>query len=207
MADFALWGEAISQAMGYEPYEFLRIYFENIGKQNVEAIEAHPLAQAITKFVYEYGNDNPDKSVEYAGQTKELLNKLNEIAIQYAIETDSSLWPKSISVLSRRLKEIKSNLLEGYGIDVIVGRDAKTNTSMVTIRKMSPVHPVAPDIADGTSNMQDFIGDNDGIGDMLPPKTGMPPADPIPIHTANDTTGDIGVSGGNSANALGSGGN
>jgi hypothetical protein len=50
MADFALWGEAISQAMGYKPLVFLNAYYENIGRQNIEAIEANPLGQAIAKL-------------------------------------------------------------------------------------------------------------------------------------------------------------
>ena len=50
MADFALWGEAISQAMGNKPLVFLNAYYENIGRQNIEAIEANPLGQAIAKF-------------------------------------------------------------------------------------------------------------------------------------------------------------
>jgi hypothetical protein len=41
MADFALWGEAISQDMGYDPLEFINAYYENIGRQNIEAVESH----------------------------------------------------------------------------------------------------------------------------------------------------------------------
>ena len=51
MADFTVWGEAIARAMGYEEMEFIKAYNENIGRQNVEAIEALQLAQAIEKFV------------------------------------------------------------------------------------------------------------------------------------------------------------
>ena len=51
MADFALWGEAIARAMGYKDLEFIQAYYENIGKQNIEAIENHPLGQAIAKFL------------------------------------------------------------------------------------------------------------------------------------------------------------
>jgi hypothetical protein len=57
MADFALWGEAISQAMGYDPLEFLNAYYENIGRQNIEAIESlhlhhlHPVHQENTTIL------------------------------------------------------------------------------------------------------------------------------------------------------------
>ena len=53
MADFALWGEAIARAMGYKDLEFIQAYYENIGKQNIEAIENHPLGQAVVKFYEE----------------------------------------------------------------------------------------------------------------------------------------------------------
>jgi hypothetical protein len=47
-------GGAISQAMGYKPLVFLNVYYENIGRPNIEAIEANnPLGQAITKFCEE----------------------------------------------------------------------------------------------------------------------------------------------------------
>ena len=51
MADFAVWGEAIARAMGYNTMEFLNVYNENIGRQNIEVLEANLLAQAIIKFV------------------------------------------------------------------------------------------------------------------------------------------------------------
>ena len=51
MADFAIWGEAIAWAMGYKDLEFIKIYYDNIGKQNVEAIENNALGQAIARLV------------------------------------------------------------------------------------------------------------------------------------------------------------
>ena len=51
MADFAEWGEAIARALGYKPLQFINTYFENIGEQNIEIIEANPFAEAISKFL------------------------------------------------------------------------------------------------------------------------------------------------------------
>jgi hypothetical protein len=53
MAGFALWGEAIARAMDYKDLQFINAYYENIGKQNIEAIEAHPLGHVIAKFIEE----------------------------------------------------------------------------------------------------------------------------------------------------------
>ena len=49
MADFAEWGEAISRAIGYKPLEFLTAYFENIGEQKIEIIEANSVCRCIIK--------------------------------------------------------------------------------------------------------------------------------------------------------------
>ena len=58
MADFAIWGEAIARAMGYRPMEFIDAYYNNIGKQNIEAIESSPLGQAIEIFVKSWYNED-----------------------------------------------------------------------------------------------------------------------------------------------------
>ncbi|HET6716337.1 MAG TPA: hypothetical protein VFG90_04355 [Nitrososphaeraceae archaeon] len=67
MADFAMWGEAIARAMGYKEQQFLSVYYDNIGKQNVEAIKNSPLGQAIVKLI----NKEPLRS--FQGPLSKLL--------------------------------------------------------------------------------------------------------------------------------------
>ena len=50
MADFAIWGESIARAMGYKEMDFINAYYDNIGRQNIEAVESSPLGQAISIF-------------------------------------------------------------------------------------------------------------------------------------------------------------
>ena len=69
MADFGVWGEAIARAIGYKPMEFVNAYNENIGRQNVEALEANLLAQAIVKFVESWYNEE-QKVTCWEGSTK-----------------------------------------------------------------------------------------------------------------------------------------
>jgi hypothetical protein len=131
MADFALWGEAIARAMNYKENEFIRLYKQNIGQQNIEAIEFNSLATAIVRLVESWDNKQEGEQVikekQYDPQT--LLNILNLVAAEYGIDTSNHHeWPKDIKWLSRRLKIIRSNLLEGLGIDVIV----KRNTTVIT---------------------------------------------------------------------------
>jgi hypothetical protein len=135
MADFALWGEAISQAMGYKPLEFINTYYENIGRQNIEAIESHLLGHTIAKYFEEHENEGQDLSFNVLqGSPMETLEALEAFAQKHKINTDNRQWPKSPSALSRRLNQIRSNLLEGLGIEVTINR--KT-----TVKNKSKVIP------------------------------------------------------------------
>ena len=51
MADFAETGEIISRCMGYQENEFLDLYHKNISILTDEAIDAHPVATAIVRFM------------------------------------------------------------------------------------------------------------------------------------------------------------
>jgi hypothetical protein len=106
MADFALWGEAISQAMGNEPLAFLNAYYENIGRQNVEAVESHPLAHAIAKYFDEQEDKEGEQSSNVLeGSPMEVLEAMEAFAQDHKINTDNKQWPKSPSALSRSLNK------------------------------------------------------------------------------------------------------
>jgi hypothetical protein len=142
MADFAIWGEAIARAIGYTENEFINTYYDNIGRQNLEAIEAHPLGHAVAKFCEDESNDQG--RIEWEGSPSDLSDKLRAVAEQYKININQKLWPHSPSILVRRLNTIRANLLEGLGISVTVYRltsGNKKNTSMIRIVKMPPLAP------------------------------------------------------------------
>jgi hypothetical protein len=172
MADFALWGEAISQAMGYDPLEFINAYYENIGRQNIEAIESHPLAHTIAKY-FEEGEDQSSKVLK--GSPLETLEVLKVFTQDHNIATDTKLWPKSPNALSRRLNQIRSNLLEGLGIEVIISRTTsakdknKVNTATIEIRKIPPVSPISPVRQNHEGNSDKTAGDISSAGDIIPP--------------------------------------
>ena len=87
MADFAVWGEAIARAMGYKHLEFVHAYYDNIGKQNIEAIESNPLAQAIEKFVDSWYIEG--QVTFWHGSTTKVFEKLNKVAQAHGIDTGS----------------------------------------------------------------------------------------------------------------------
>lgn len=102
MADFARWGVAIAQALGYQAEDFLAAYGKAIQQQHREAIYANPVAQATVKLVEELGR--------WEGTPSELLFQFNRIAKDLSIDTRSRIWPKHPNWMWRRLGEVQTNL-------------------------------------------------------------------------------------------------
>jgi hypothetical protein len=84
------------------------------------------------------------------GSPLEILEILEVFAHNNGIKTDHKLWPKSPNMVTRRLNQICSNLLEGLGIDVQITRvtnvKGKFNTSYIEVLKVSPEPPVSPEV-------------------------------------------------------------
>jgi hypothetical protein len=101
MADFAVWGYAIAEAMGYGGQAFLDAYTANIATQNEEVLTQDPVGAALVVLM-------KDTSF-WEGTMTELHKKMNEIAwsqLDISVEKDPS-WPKTANHLSRRI-----NMLE-----------------------------------------------------------------------------------------------
>jgi len=143
MADFEVWGEAIAKSMGYGPMEFVDAYRENIGIQNVEAIENHMLAQVIIKLVDSWYTESHGAC--WQGPTSKVLEDLIKVAHAYNIDTaNSKAWPRAANSLTKRLKPILSNLRDGLGINITIYRQTsgdkkKRNTSFMRISKVHPL--------------------------------------------------------------------
>jgi hypothetical protein len=191
MADFALWGEAIARAMGYKDLEFINAYYENIGKQNVEAIENHPFGQALARYM---GDNELLK-----GSPMEILEQLEVFAHNNGIKTDHKLWPKSPNMVTRRLNQIRSNLLEGLGIDVQITRvtniKGKFNTSYIEVLKVSPEPTESPEVQNHEGNSYHITGDTFATGGMISPVSQIPPVKTIESCAQNDVTGHTGDTG------------
>ena len=192
MADFAEWGEAIARALGYKPLEFMDAYFENIGEQNIEIIEAIPFADAISKFLdYELTSwiSSPQTFIKYL---KEFADNNN---------IDSSKFPKSSQAISRKLNKIKSNLREGLSIEVIVdritsgkGNKKQLNTAIIKIRKISPISPISPVSKNDEGNECKNTGDIEITGDNISNENKISPVIEDQTHAQN--TNDIDKNGG-----------
>lgn len=118
MADFTLWGCAITKAIELDQNKFLAAYNSNLNDQNEEAIQENPVALAVLYFM--------DNKVEWKDTASELLGELNKIADSEKLNTKDRSWPKSAGALSRKINEVKTNLLQkGILIDSDKGAHGK----------------------------------------------------------------------------------
>jgi hypothetical protein len=196
MADFAVWGEVIARAMDYKPMEFLDAYNRNIGKQNIEAIESNQLAQAIVKFVSSWYDE--EKKTCWISPTSKVLENLNKMAQTYNIDTSNKEWPKASNSLTKRLRSLLSNLREGLGIHVVMGRittgsSKNKNTSIIRIWKESPPSPLSPPT---DQNHDENSGDSPYSGGSIHIEDHISPPEMIQNYAQKLESGGSGDSGG-----------
>lgn len=104
MADFEIWGEAISRALGYKSYSFLDKYHDKIRRKSIELIESQPLVKSIVKLM--------ESNTDYENSMERTLQELRPIAIRIGIDVDNRYerFPKSSSKLSTELEIIQPHL-------------------------------------------------------------------------------------------------
>jgi hypothetical protein len=119
MADFALWGCAISEAIGYGKEVFLTTYLHNINSQNEEVLGDNPEAALLISFM--------ENQTEWTGTPSELLKIIKSIGADKGISEND--LPKSANVLSRKLVALKTNLEEA-GLKVSRNKGTKRTFSI-----------------------------------------------------------------------------
>jgi hypothetical protein len=102
MADFAECAEIISRCMDNPDGLFMDTYYENIELQTEEILDTSLVASTILKFM--------EGRKEWIGTATELLEQLDQIVGDKL--SKNKYWPKTASVLSRRINEVKTNLRE-----------------------------------------------------------------------------------------------
>ncbi len=125
MTDFAECAEMVSRCMGNPDNLFLDVYYENIGLQTEEILETSLVASALLKLM----KDRKD----WIGNRTDLLEELDKIVGDKV--SKNKYWPKTPSVLSRQINEVKTNLLE-VGISIEEGpQDPVTRVKTIVITK------------------------------------------------------------------------
>jgi hypothetical protein len=124
MADYSAWGEAISRAMGNENNVFFDEYLAKIRRASIEFAKGSTIAEAIAQFcndiVFHEERIKPGKiehkteGKRWAGSPTELLGELTRVMKEdnrlYELE-DSKVWPKTPTILSRKINELVPMLL------------------------------------------------------------------------------------------------
>lgn len=136
MADFAVWGYAIAEALGFSGEAFLKAYNDNISRQKDVAISSSPVATALMEFM-------KDRE-EWKGAPSDLLSELEIVAQNLSINTRQKFWPKSPNWLTNRLNEIRVDL-KAKGLVIERG---KGDDRFLEIRR----RPESIDGATGMSN-------------------------------------------------------
>ncbi|MFA6520438.1 MAG: bifunctional DNA primase/polymerase [Candidatus Paceibacterota bacterium] len=165
MADWALWGCAIAEALGYERKDFLSAYANNMNRQTEMLLNENIVA--TTLFIFMEDKEN------WEGTPTKLLQELYaKTPIDY-FDKQEKYWPKSAASLSRKLNEL-STYLKQMGISVTMttlGYERK-----IHIRKKIEVaqKPKQQSINDSIYDTDDIIPkDKDGIDDI--PMRSLPP--------------------------------
>ena len=137
MADFAIWGAAIAEALGYSKEEFLEAYDDNIKIQHIEALEANPIARVIMAFM--------DDKIEWIGPATDLYVELDDIAESLKVDTKNRKYPSDPNWLWRRMKEVRPNL-ESHGIYIDKDDSNRSTGRRIIIRKEDSKNAVNADM-------------------------------------------------------------
>lgn len=144
MADWSLWAAAAGEALGIGAEKVMAAYWRNIGQVNERLLQSHPVAAAVMALL--------EREPEWQGTPAELLERLEKIAEQEKINVRAKTWPKSATALSRRLKEVASNLADA-GVEMVAGRTGdKKNARLISLRRLAQ-------IASDASGMSEAYGE------------------------------------------------
>jgi hypothetical protein len=142
MADFTKRGEAISRAMGCDDFAFIEAYANNRNQQNLVAVEENIVGSVFVRLYSDYETKNSSNPT-FAGSPEMLFKFLIDFAQTNEINISSRQFPKAPHILVKKLKTIKSNLKDGYGIIVDIDRDSSNNSIITIYRNKKPYtfHP------------------------------------------------------------------
>lgn len=130
MADFAIWVSAGINALKFSKEAFMDAYLFNRSKSVDLALESDLVSNAILSLM--------DNRTQWEGNPTELLNELSNQLSE--LEKSSKEWPKSASVLGKRLVRAKL-FLQAKGIHTDLCRESGKRT--ITFRKLTKTPVIA----------------------------------------------------------------
>ena len=122
MADFAVWGCAIAEALDRDKQEFLDAYYANIGQINREALAESVIGGVMLSFM--------EARADWEGTPTQLHNELEMLADAHGVDVKSRMWAKTPRSLGKRLRLILPNLRE-EGVMVEISKSGNRNIRIV----------------------------------------------------------------------------
>ncbi len=166
MADFAIWGEAVSRALGYQPLEFFNAYTARISDLSKSVISENAVAIELLDYLDKNDDFSKEKPLEIT--PSELFDTLVEGIKARGADPKALRFPGNAIQLSRKLNVLKPNF-EAIGIKVEIGRElvkGKT-TRIITFSKINNNTTPTPNL-DDTDGMDDTDGNFQNYGVCLP---------------------------------------
>ncbi|MBU4311126.1 MAG: hypothetical protein KJ706_00190 [Candidatus Omnitrophica bacterium] len=154
MSDFAQWGGALAEALGYSRDEFFRKYQESVERKWQDTAEDSAFAKKITDLLKKHNG-------YWEGATVELLEELR------SEDKDEIGTPKTAKWLSTELVRI-APVMRNVGIDIVKKekRQAGTGRRIFIIRKMSGKE--CEDRCEDDVRVDSFCEANDEADDKRP---------------------------------------
>jgi hypothetical protein len=143
MADFAMFGESTSRALGYPPDHFLDAYRDNRLTANESALEDSPVAAAVRELV----SRGP-----WTGTAGQLLDELGKtssgtpfatIATGAGSRTATDRWPRSPRGMSGVIRRL-APAFRAVGIEVELGRSHDRYITIRTAPRKDGIQPTQP---------------------------------------------------------------
>ena len=132
MADFEVWGESISRAMGHPPMEFIREYRQSMQDSNYQLMEGNLLISFLEKVL--------DDKDEFVDTISTFFKIIRAHAENEGCDDKSSGLPKAANRIRGYIEE-RRPLLASAGIDVEMFKDTtgkfKKNATLIRVRKTS----------------------------------------------------------------------
>jgi hypothetical protein len=109
LADYACWGSAIAEALGYSADEFLRCFRENQARQSGEMLESHPIAIIFNYWLQEQSITQKDgmNCRYFKGSATQLYQEMREVRAKQGL-FDADL-PRSAQAFSRALNNLSTD--------------------------------------------------------------------------------------------------
>jgi len=138
MADFAVWSTAAEEALGGETGSFMRAYLRNCSKATDIALEASPVAEALSAFAEFNAVNTP-----WEGTAKELYARLEEgIDEAERRRRKDQKWPATPKGLSGALRQLEPSLrTRGIILTFDLPRTDKKGSRKLKIEKTSQPSP------------------------------------------------------------------